>query len=203
MMLTMIAILGASVTTFVLLVRRWTTQRQWVSLAEWAKQRGFGFRSSEPAALPSVLAPLREANVQIRLHLSDTADAIATVVQLETDPSPGRQQANRWNTLVRRRPKRQPAPAGLRPVSVSGSLLDLFGLSQFPALNVGQRFTVLATRSSDARQLVDSASRTLLPADIGLLLVDEWIVLDFSTRPFDPIELDRMIALAQQIGQMI
>jgi hypothetical protein len=83
------------------------------------------------------------------------------------------------------------------------SLLDLMGLSQFPSLAVGQRFAVMATASTAARALSDSASRTLLPADIGLLVSGDYLVLDFSTRPFDPIELDRMIAVAQQLAQMI
>ena len=68
---------------------------------------------------------------------------------------------------------------------------------------IGHRLTVESTSYGTARALSESASRTLLPADIGMLLADDWIVLDFSTRPFDPIELDRMIALAQQLSQMI
>jgi hypothetical protein len=39
----------------------------------------------------------------------------------------------------------------------------------------------------------------LLPADIGLLLVEQNLVLDFSSRPFDPLEMQRIDALAEQI----
>jgi hypothetical protein len=39
----------------------------------------------------------------------------------------------------------------------------------------------------------------LLPPDVGLLLAGENLVLDFSTRPFDPLELQRVDALAEQI----
>jgi hypothetical protein len=203
-LMTLLVILGVSLATFFLLVRRWTTQRQWVTLAEWARQRGFRFGPTEISALPGALDKLRASNVQMRLHLCDTEQSVAAV-QLQTDPQASGIGAEpvRWNVLVRRRPVRQSAPAGLRPANAAASLLDLFGLSQFPNLKLGHRFAVLATSSSAARALADSASRTLLPADIGLLVIDEWIVLDFSTRPFDPVELDRMLAVAQQLSQML
>jgi hypothetical protein len=57
--LTLGVIFGASLTTFLLLVRRWTTQRQWVSLAEWARQRDFKFHPTQhdlPAALKNLAA---------------------------------------------------------------------------------------------------------------------------------------------------
>lgn len=198
--LTLWVCLGASLAMFFLLVRRWTTQRQWVSLAEWARQREFEFRSTLPADLPAALLPLRSANVQVRLHLcSETA----TVAQIFTDAPEGKADPNVWNVLVRKRPQRYNDPAGLRPVNAPASLIDLFGLTAFPTLVAGHRFAVLSTSFSTARALAESASRTLLPADIGMLLADDWIVLDFSTRPFDPIELDRMLALGQQLSQML
>jgi hypothetical protein len=199
-LLALLVILIASLTMFLLLVRRWTTQRQWVSLAEWARQREFRHRPAELSELPAALQPLRSADVQIRLRLCGEG---VTVIQLQTRPAEGRNEPNRWNVLVRRRPRRQTNPAGLRPANAPASLLDLFRLSQFPSLAAGHRFVVVATSSSSAHALSDSASRTLLPADIGLLLVDDSIVLDFSTRPFDPIELDRMLSLAEQLGHML
>ncbi len=196
--LTLGVVFGASLTTFLLLVRRWTTQRQWVSLAEWAKQRDFEFRSTSHA-LPAALKLIAAGHLEVRLHLCNEG---VTFAQLQTEPPAGKTEPNRWNVLVRRTPHRKNAIAGLRPANAPASLLDLFGLSQFPSLAIAQRFVVLATTSSAARQLSDSASRTLLPADIGLLSIDDWIVLDFSARPFDPIELDRMLALAEQLSQM-
>jgi hypothetical protein len=198
--LTLLVIAAGSLLMFLLLVRRWTTQRQWVSLAEWARERRFTFQSTEPGGLPKALEPLRSSNVRFRLHLCSD---VVTVAQLETDPPPGNRDPNRWNVLVRRRPTQKSDVAGLRPMGAPASLLDLMGLSQFPSLAVGQRFAVMATASTAARALSDSASRTLLPADIGLLVSGDYLVLDFSTRPFDPIELDRMIAVAQQLAQMI
>jgi hypothetical protein len=214
---TLVLICAASVAMFFLLVRRWTTQRQWVSLAEWARQRRFRFEPVEHVELPRALLRLRERhNVNVRLHLRDQQDHV-TLLQLQTDrlatsqppaasiePHVQATETNRWNVLLRRTvSKRDPdSLAGLRPASAPASLLDLLALSQFPSLSLGHRFVVLATRSAAARALANSASRTLLPADVGLLVMDGWMLLDFSTRPFDPVELDRMIALAEQIGQM-
>jgi hypothetical protein len=198
--LTLLLIAAASLLMFLLLVRRWTTQRQWVSLAEWARDRRFTFQTTDIAGLPKALEPLRQSNVRFRLHLC--SDKV-TVAQLETDPTGDNVQPNRWNVLVQRRPTEKTDVAGLRPAAAPASVLDLMGLSQFPSLAIAQRFTVMATSSAAARALSDSASRTLLPADIGLLVSGDYLVLDFSTRPFDPIEMDRMIAVAQQLVAMI
>lgn len=198
--LSLLLVCGVSLLMFLLLVRRWTTQRQWVSLAEWARDRGFRFRSREIATLPAALEPLKASNVRFRLHLCDKD---MTIAQLETDPIAGEIEPNRWNVVVRKRAVTYPASAGLRPAAAPASMLDLMGLSQFPNLAIGQRFMVLGSSSAAARRVADSASRTLLPADIGLLIIDDWVVLDFSTRPFDPIELDRMIALGAQLSEML
>ena len=50
-----------------------------------------------------------------------------------------------------------------------------------------------------ARRLYRSHLRALLPPDVGLLLHGEHLVLDFSARHFDALELSRMLALADQI----
>jgi hypothetical protein len=198
--LTLLLIAAASLLMFLLLVRRWTTQRQWVSLAEWARDRRFTFQTTDIEGLPKVLEPLKRVNVRFRLHLCSD---VVTVAQLETDPAAPSLPPNRWNVLVQRRAAPRNEAAGLRPAGAPASLIDLMGLSPFPSLAIANRFTVFALSSTAARALSDSPSRTLLPADIGLLVSGDYLVLDFSTRPFDPIELDRMIAVAQQLVRMI
>lgn len=197
--LVLLIIFGASLAMFLALVRRWTTQRQWVSLAQWARQRGLKF-SAPPRQLPAVLAPLGAAGLQIRLCLCDKT---ASFLQLQTDPPPGRTIPDRWNVLLFRTPQPRSGLAALRPAAAPASLLDLMGLSQFPALKIAHRFVVLSTTSSAARLLAHSASRTLVPADIGLLAADQCLLLDFSSRPFDPIELDRILAIARQLHRML
>lgn len=198
--LTLAVCLGAALAMFLLLVRRWTTQRQWVSLAEWARQRDFQFHSTDVADLPAALQPLKVAHLSVRLHLCSQG---VTVSQICTDPPAEKIDPNVWNVLIRRRLQSYSNPAALRPTNAPASLVDLFGLSQFPTISATPRFTVFSTSSTTARALAESASRTLMPADIGLILADDWIVLDFSTRPFDPIELDRMIALGEQLSKMV
>jgi hypothetical protein len=62
------------------------------------------------------------------------------------------------------------------------------------------RFVVFGSDSHAARILSKSEARALLPPDIGLILHGQHLVLDFSARPFDGIELGRMVALADQLA---
>jgi hypothetical protein len=197
---TLLVMLAASMTMFLLLVRRWTAQRRWVTLREWARARRFRVGSREQSNWPDALRAMPGVRMQMRLHLQSQGIAI---VQIQTDAPAGSMQAPSWNLLICCRKRRQSATAGLRPAAAPASFLDLLGLSQFPTLSLGYRFVVLAASSASARGLAESASRTVLPPDIGLLLFQEWLILDFSTRPFDPTELDRMIALSQQLNEMI
>ena len=59
----------------------------------------------------------------------------------------------------------------------------------------------MGTEPTAARDLARSTLMALLPPDLGLLLVGRHLLLDFSARPFDPIEFGRMIALADQLGR--
>ena len=93
------------------------------------------------------------------------------------------------------------SPTGLRPVANGRSLLDLFSLTSFPLLGSTDRFVVYGTESQDAERLSHSMARGLLPPDIGLLLYADRLLLDFSARPFDEIEFNRMLALADQLEQ--
>jgi hypothetical protein len=51
--------------------------------------------------------------------------------------------------------------------------------------------------------LAESPAQGLLPPDIGLLLIDRMLILDFSGRRFDPVEFDRMLVLAGQIDDFL
>ena len=54
-LLTMLAIVGVSVLMYVMLVRRWTSRRQWVSLAQWARESGYDLRALRRDELPRPL----------------------------------------------------------------------------------------------------------------------------------------------------
>ena len=61
-------------------------------------------------------------------------------------------------------------------------------------------FVAYGTDSAAARVVTKSMLRSLLPPDIGLLLHGRHMVVDFSARPFDAIELSRVAALADQLA---
>jgi hypothetical protein len=70
--------------------------------------------------------------------------------------------------------------------------VDLFALSDFPTLSNADRFVVRGLDHASARSLVATSAMSILPADVGLIVSGAYIILDFSHRPFDPIEFERM-----------
>jgi hypothetical protein len=159
-------------------------------------------RSVERDGPPPLIEAMAEHSPSVRLYLGDAATKL---VQIQTTPRPSPGAATLssapdiWNLLIRTVGASWPA-TGLRPTGAKASVLDLFSLAGFPLLGTTERFTVFGTDSVAARALSDSMIRSLLPPDVGLLLRGSELVLDFSDRPFDGIELDRMLALADQIA---
>jgi len=201
-LLLLAAVLAASCTTFALLVRRATSHRQWVTLAEWAREAGFASEQFEPHEMPPPLDLLSAHRPLARICLAATQSKL---VELETHRptdlpyTPGAPDDSRWHLLIRTLPISW-RPTGLRPAGDQKNILDLFSLSSFPGLAGSERFVVFGTDSADARVLADSMLRSLLPRDVGLLLHGSTMTLDFSARPFDPLEFTRMLALADQLA---
>lgn len=192
-LLELLVILAGSMGIFMLLERRWTTQRKWVALQEWAGDHRWKFRRK--GAVPDPLLLLREVQPNVLLRLISKE---RTFLQLQTNVP----EVRRWNVLVVPMKQLNSPVAALRPVNVPSSLWDHAHLQVIPTTAGTERFVTLANLPSAAKALARSSVRGLLPADIGLMVVDGWVILDFSTRPFDPVELDRMLALMKQIGQM-
>lgn len=182
---------AVSLLMFFLLEQRWTTRRKWVSLKQWARQRRMRLNSG--GAMPPGTPPLANARAVLQLAGRDE-----WLIQLETQGT----QTERWNVLVSRTTSWRWSTAALRPTQAQVSLLDRLGLSPMPTPAGAERFIAMATNTAAARALVESSARGLLPGDIGVLRTDQWLILDFSSRPFDPIELDRMLAIVRQIKQM-
>jgi hypothetical protein len=197
---TLVVICAASVVVYALLVRRWTTRRNWVSLSDWACDRRMKL-AKDLSTLPPPIDRLADRGALVRLRVDDPQNGTA-IVQFQTDLPTGAPasttQAPCWNVLIRRLP-RPHAPAGLRPTHAASSVVELFRLTPFHGLS-NERFVLLAESGRTAQKLAKSSARALLPADVGLLVLDDWMVLDFSARPFDPIELDRMLSVAQQVS---
>lgn len=200
-------VLGASVTMYWLLVRRWTSRRQWVSQAEWARQAGFRIgrerRDGESGSLPLLPPPLDALGADrllVRMQLTGERSIILQSRPAESADPSRPNTSPPLNLLIRKLEARWP-PTALRPIqSPSGaSVIDLYSLGSFPLMGAGHRFAVYGADSAAARALAQSSVRALLPQDIGLLLHGQHLVLDFSSRPFDGLEFNRMIALAEQV----
>ncbi|HSZ56244.1 MAG TPA: hypothetical protein VK797_11325 [Tepidisphaeraceae bacterium] len=192
--------LASSSATFWALVRRWTTQRQLVALIEWGKNAGFRVAPAAQRRLVPPLAVLQSHAARIETQLTNQT---TTIVRLWCDsPAPvqPRQQVVEvsWNLLARRVETDWKA-AGLRPTDAPRSVLDYFSLSSFSTIGEIERFVLYAADSAAAGEFPDSTARSLLPPDIGLLLYGHWLVLEFSRRPFDDLEFNRLIALAAQL----
>ena len=191
----LLVVFALSVLMFVALVRRWTHARMWVSISDWA--RGRGYRAAvQDCPAPPPLDALKSAALLSQICVSDgTSSLMRLEVAGEVNSAA---QPKRWHVLVRTI-ESQWQPTGLRPAAATSSLLDLFSLTSFPLMGETQRFVVFGTDSAPARKLSKSRARALLPPDVGLLLHGPHMILDFSDRPFDEIEFDRMIALSEQL----
>ncbi len=208
-LLTLVVVLVVSYGMFWLLSQRATTRRHWVAMSDWAKESGFHLQPPE-LDLPPLIAGLTGPDggpPQTRLTaISDTT----LIIQFQTaltrrdvnaPPAPlfpgGRNDI--WQLIVRR-VEIDWKPTGLRPAEASVSMIDLFALAPFPGLGDPQRLLACGTDSSAARALSESFVVALLPPDVGLLLHGPHLALDFSTRPFDVIEFNRMRTLVDQIA---
>ena len=191
----LLAVCALSVFMFFALVKRWTHSRAWVSISDWARSRG-DRASVRDCPAPPPLDALKGTQLLSQVCVSDGKTSLMKLEVLGETPETG--SPARWHVLDRHDATRWP-PSALRPAGATSSLLDLFSLTSFPLMGETHRFVVFGTDSAPARRLSKSRARALLPPDVGLLLHGEHLILDFSARPFDEIELDRMIALAEQL----
>lgn len=188
----------ASVLVFGELVRRETSHRRMALLGEWARSQGL--RLIHPANgqnAADLLAPLAPFNPRIDLLIHGPQFALAQL-RTENSPSASASTSPHWRLLLHRLNQDWPTTA-LRPTAHTHSIVDLFAISSFPSLGSTQRFVVFGGDAAAARALSESAP-TLLPPDVGLLLHGPFLILDFTSRPFDQIEFGRMIDLAAQLS---
>jgi hypothetical protein len=198
-LLTLLFLLAVSAAVFVWQVLRWTSQPGWRALLDWSRERGFTLSrpAGASAAAREPFDRFQGARVTTLLE-SGAGETKAMQLEVSGADAAGAGESSRWHVLVRQISSAWPA-TGLRPANLPASLLDQFSLSSYPRMGETDRFIVFGTDSAAARALSKSHARALLPPDIGLLLHGRHLVLDFSTRPFDGIELGRMVALADQL----
>lgn len=195
--LALLAVLLASCAMFWAHVQRWTHNRLWVALGDWAGRNGFRLHRAKTAAVPE---PLTQLTIPAPRALVSLVKRRTILLQMDT-PGPATDQASlrRWNVLVREIDAIWPVTA-LRPAMHERSLVDLLQLGSFPAILSSDRFSIHGVDSAAARALASSVTTALLPRDLGLILHGRRLILDFSTRPFDGIELSRMVSLAEQLS---
>jgi hypothetical protein len=200
----LLLVLGASSMMFTLLTRRSTRLRSWVVMSEWAGDRGFSLRRGHrAAALPAVLGRLHgQALLTLR-----SPRTLFCKVQVPNPPDAasdaGAAPEGTICHLLVHKISADWQPAALRAVNAPAGLVDRYGLRPFHSFAAEDRFVVLASDALAAKHLWRSGAPAALPTDLALLLWHDRLVIDFSARHFDPIEFDRMLALAQQIARAI
>jgi hypothetical protein len=200
---TLVVVFCASLAVFYVLVRRWTSHRFRIELEDFGREHDFKLVAIELAKLPPPLDGFKDIQPRWLMESKQTKllQMHATTAPAPADPNQ-LIEPQRWNVLIRKI-ERSWQPTGLRPTHHKTSLIDLFSLASFPALMSIERYTLYSNDSASARALSKTSASSLLPGDIGLLVVGEYLLLDFSARPFDPIEFGRLIALADQMQAMV
>jgi hypothetical protein len=216
------AVFAASWWMFFALAHQWTEARPWHALSEWAKDHGFRFaRAADAPAMQSAAPPLPSPIDVLKDHQPQMVTTLTSVRQQVVEfrwrpppltqhapvASPGpRPDSEGWlpgHVLLQMIDDSWP-PLGLRPALHATSMLDLFTSGGGATMGESsERFTILGHDPAAARLLLASSVRALLPADVGFLLYGNTLLLDFSARPFDPIELDRMLAVAAQVAEHV
>ena len=189
-MLLLVGLLLAALVMFGLILRRETTGRQWLARLEWARMNRMKLRRN-PTSLPPPLDRLS--------GISGVAEAIieGDKVQLVRFVSIFNDDLLYWHAMIHQIESDWPATA-LRPSDAARSLTDHFYLDLHTSL-ASERFQLKGESVLAAQALADSSERALLPRDLGLLLIGRRLVIDFSNRPFDPIEFTRLMELAEQL----
>lgn len=180
------------------LCRRHTVGRDRFAVWEWSVNRRFRrLRSVSPVGVDG----LEEIEQTLRvIEHYQSRDGARSILKIQSLSPSGTLRT--WHVLIQETDDLV-GPVGLRPVGSEASLVDLMNLPLMPRLSSETRFAVYALRVTDARQVATGAVKALLPPDIGLIRSSDRLVLDFTSRPFDPTEFDRMLAIAGQIRQVL
>jgi hypothetical protein len=171
-------------------------EHRWAALSEWAILNRMQLKKGPGLEAP---APLTKFDPQAKALVSLFDDDTNIIrVQMRPTVMTALEMPVVWHVLLRKLSTTWP-PTGFRPVSRAKTVLDWLPLQEMRAMAPGERFVFYAAEANAARLLARSSSRALLPPDIAMLLIDQTLILDFSTRPFDPLELQRIDALAEQL----
>lgn len=191
------------------LMRRWTRGRTRERLRLWASSRGLSPTETVP--------PLLDGTQAMPRVLVGFCSADAFVGRLRTATTPASRSPKSpaaWNVMMVRRGSTQ-APRGacaLRPTASRVSLIDFYGvgyatpggaleLLSFPSVTVPEAFVVFGSEGADVSPAVALAGQNEVPEDLGLILTPDWVVVDFSSRTLDELELTRAWELAGKLAR--
>lgn len=194
--LVLVMLLGAGV-AMALATRR--TRR----VRKWALEQGL---SETTTLLPILAGPFARPRVVVGYSSADVY-----VARLKTATTPASRSPNspaNWHVLAIRTPANSPHFTALRPVRQRVSLVDLFGvgysatyqLLSFPSVDAADEFVVFGTQGADIAAIVQLSKSRQLPADLTLLTGQDWLILDFSSRPFSREELGGLLKLARTLA---
>lgn len=191
-------IVVASSVIFALSILRETRHRARRRLDDWGERQRFAWMNVE-FGVPKPLDRLSELSMRLVMGLFNRNTQL---IHVRTPPASADDAAGHWNLAIRHVARHSP-PVGLRPRDAKQSFLDFFKLEHAPSLARNERFTLVGDDLLASRKLSDGSGRALLPADLSLLRVDEFLIIDFSSRPFDEIELGRMVDLLDQLAPVV
>jgi len=178
-------------------VRRQTRQRVRYRLLDWAKAYSMRCVAFDPkhARVPSPLdtLPVIQGGLKILTHF--TNDHGLHLVRFNYADAV-------WHLLIMRRETDHP-DVGLRPTEAPRSICDLFNLTPAPRQLPGVRFTVMGDDWIATRDLAQGMARGLLPGDLSLIRTQRHLLIDFTSRPYDELELTRMKTLALQMATVV
>jgi hypothetical protein len=192
--------LAASVGVFIYLIRRETVRRRNLLMRQWAAQRGLNELELQSPHAKARLGPIASIAVKIFRIYADDSVAIVQVKTRESELTGA--SSPFWNLLIRQLSSKW-EPTALRPTALDACLIDLMPITSFPSLLTHPQFVVFGSDSRSARVLASGLPLKILPPDIGLLLEDNLLFLDFTDRPFDEIEFERMLELSRQLAERL
>jgi hypothetical protein len=196
-LLMLLCVLLISTVIFWILVRQSTVYHHWSELSQWADEHRMRLRGKDEAQLPAPLANLHNASLVPVISLTDKT---VTFIEMRWK----KDEADQSEHLVRSHAavceiSTHWLGAALQPAKQDAGLSDLFALKRFPSMIASDRFVPLGADSAMARRLALSKIPALLPPDVALVLQGQNLILDFSNRPFDAIELTRLSTLVEQL----
>jgi len=191
--LTIALMLAASAAMYAALVHRWTVWPRREDLRQWAWRNGMHMRLGRRARQPRALDVLGEYRAVVSLH-----DRHITMVRIECPPAgEDGTRPRMWNLVIRRVGGDWPVTCA-RPAAGQESVFDrLLGGEMYTTWSLDGR-PLYGAQCLPTRALKQSGACEVLPGDVAMLLCGAYLLLDFSSRPFDEVEAARMRLIAAQ-----